>query len=93
MITKWHDKEALRIWNMKYSKNIPNDLQSIARRKLVMIDAAANINDLRIPPSNHLEKLSGNRNGQYSIRVNNSWRICFIWNNGNAEIIDIVNYH
>ena len=93
MITKWHDKEALKIWDMQHSKKLPANLQSTARRKLVMIDAATNINDLRIPPSNHLEKLTGNRKGQYSLRINNAWRICFTWKNGTVEIIDIVDYH
>ena len=93
MISEWRDKEAKKIWDMQYSKRIPSELQRIIRRKLILIDAATSINDLRVPPSNHLEQLSGNREGQYSIRINDAWRICFTWNNGNAVIIDIVDYH
>ena len=78
---------------MKVSKRIPPQLQRSVRKKLVMIDAAMSINDLRIPPSNHLEKLSGNREGQHSIRVNDAWRICFKWNGGSVEIVDVVDYH
>ena len=93
MIIKWHDKDALRIWEMEYAKRIPPKLQAVIRRKLVMIDAAQSLNDLRIPLSNHLEKLSGDRSGQYSIRINDAWRICFSWHDGKAEIIDIIDYH
>lgn len=93
MITVWNDKEAKKIWDMKFSKKLPEDIQQITRRKLVMIDAAVSINDLRIPPSNHLEQLHGDREGQYSIRVNDSFRICFIWDHGNAWIVDVTDYH
>ena len=93
MITTWNDKEAELIWKMQNSKRIPPNLQRSVRKKLVMIDAAASINDLRVPPSNHLEKLSGDREGQYSIRINSAWRVCFKWNNGNVEIVDVVDYH
>ena len=68
MIVEWHDKEAEKIWNMKFSTKLPYDIQRTARRKLVMIHSAASINDLRIPPSNHLEELKGNREGQHSIK-------------------------
>ena len=93
MIVEWHDKEAEKIWNMKFSTKLPQDIQRTARRKLVMINAAANINDLRIPPSNHLEELKGDREGQHSIRINDQYRICFHCNNGNVIIEDICDYH
>ena len=93
MITTWSDKDAEFIWNMQTSKRIPPQLQRNVRKKLVMIDAAVSINDLRMPPANHLEKLSGDREGQYSVRVNSAWRVCFTWNDGNVEIVDVVDYH
>ena len=93
MIVEWHDSEAEKIWNMKFSTKLPQDIQRTARRKLVMINAAVNINDLRIPPSNHLEELKGDREGQHSIRVNDRYRICFYWDNGNVIIEDICDYH
>ena len=93
MITEWHDKEAEKIWNMNFSTKLPHDIQKTARRKLVMIHSAASINDLRIPPSNHLEELKGDREGQHSIRINDQYRICFYWNNGNVIIHEIGDYH
>lgn len=93
MITTWSDKEAELIWNMQNSRRIPLQLQRNVRKKLVMIDAAVSINDLRVPPANHLEKLSGDREGQYSVRLNSAWRICFKRNDGNVEIVDVVDYH
>ncbi len=93
MIAEWHDKEAEKIWNMQFSTKLPHDIQKTARRKLIMIHSAANINDLRIPPSNHLEELKGDREGQHSIRINDQYRICFYWNNGNVIIQEIGDYH
>lgn len=93
MITEWHDKEAEKIWNMKVSTKPPQDIQKIARRKLVMINAAKNLNDLRVPPANHLEELKGDRAGQHSIRINDQFRVCFYWNDGNVIIEDICDYH
>lgn len=78
---------------MKFSTKLPHDIQKTARRKLVMLNAVESINDFRIPPSNHLEELSGNRDGQHSIRINDRYRICFYWNNGNVIIEDICDYH
>ena len=78
MITEWHDKEAEKIWNMKVSTKLPQDIQKIARRKLVMINAAKNLNDLRVPPANHLEELKGDRAGQHSIRINEGQSL-FLW--------------
>ena len=72
---------------------MPRDIQQVALRKLRMINNAKNINDLRIPPANRLEKLSGNREGQHSIRINDQWRICFIWRDGDAYDVEITDYH
>ena len=81
------------MWDGACSRKLPTDIQQIARRKLRMINNALYLNDLRIPPANRLEKLIGKREGQYSIRINKQWRICFIWNNGNIEQVEIVDYH
>ena len=70
-----------------------SDIQQVALRKLRMINNAININDLRVPPANHLEKLSGNREGQYSIRINDQWRICFDWRGSDAFNVEIADYH
>ena len=72
---------------------MPRDIQQVALRKLRMINNAKNINDLRIPPANRLKKLSGNREGQHSIRINDQWRICFIWRDGDAYDVEITDYH
>ena len=93
MIAEWHDKEAEKIWNMNFSTKLPRDIQKAARRKLVMINSAASINDLRIPPSNHLEELKGDREGQHSIRINDQYRICFYWNDGNVILEEICDHH
>ena len=93
MIKSFCSKEVEKIFNRKRSKKLPQNIQKTALRKLWMIDAASGINDLRVPPANHLEKLSGKRKGQYSIRINKQWRICFNWRHGNAHNIEIVDYH
>lgn len=93
MINSFQDKETEKIWNQFYSKNIPKNIQKIGLRKLIILHRAKNIEDLRIPPGNRLEKLSGNREGQYSIRINDQWRICFTWKDGNANGVEITDYH
>ena len=93
MIVSFHDKETERIWKREFSKKLPQDILRIAYRKLLMIHASMNVDDLKIPPANHLEKLSGDREGQYSIRINKQWRICFSWHDGNAADVEIVDYH
>lgn len=93
MIKSFGDKETGKIWNGIQSRKLPPDIQNVARRKLRMINNAQNINDLRIPPANHLEKLSGNLSDFYSIRINNQWRIIFKWENENASEIQIIDYH
>jgi proteic killer suppression protein len=91
MIKSFGSKETLKIWNGERSKRLPFEIQEIARRKLRMIQASENINDLRIPPANRLEKLSGSE--FHSIRINDQWRIIFKWINGSAEEVEIVYYH
>lgn len=93
MIINFADKETEKIWNGIQSKKLPPDIQNVARRKLRMLNNAQNINDLRIPPANHLEKLSGNLSGLHSIRINNQWRIIFKWENDNASEVKIIDYH
>jgi proteic killer suppression protein len=93
MIQSFRDKETRRINDRMRSSVLPNDIQQIAYRKLRMINNAQNLNDLRIPPANRLEKLYGKRVGQYSIRINQQWRICFAWREGNAYNVEIVDYH
>lgn len=93
MIKSFRDREAEKIYYREISRRLPREIQQVALRKLRMINNAKNINDLRIPPANRLEKLSGNREGQHSIRINDQWRICFIWRDGDAYDIEITDYH
>ncbi len=93
MIASFADKEAERIWNGEVSLRLPVHIQMVARRKLRMLHAAQRLEDLRIPPANHLELLKGRRAGQHSIRINDQWRICFVWRNGLCAEIQIVDYH
>lgn len=93
MIESFGDKETEKIWNGIESKKLPTDIQNVARRKLRMINNAQNINDLRIPPVNHLEKLNGNLSTFHSIRINKQWRLIFIWKNDHAFEVQIVDYH
>jgi len=75
------------------SHRLPNNIQAVARRKLRMLNNAKTLDDLRIPPANRLEALKGKRKGQHSIRINDQWRICFVWSNGDANKVEIVDYH
>ncbi len=93
MIISFADKETEKIYYQVYSRKFPRDIQKIALRKLIMIDNALDINDLRVPPGNRLEKLSRDREGQYSIRINDQFRICFKYSNGDYENVEIVDYH
>jgi toxin HigB-1 len=86
-------KETEKIWLGKQSRKFPADMQNRALVKLRLLDAANNAQDLRVPPSNHLEALKGNRKGQMSIRINKQWRICFVFENGDAHDVEIVDYH
>ncbi len=93
MIKSFNDKETEKIFNGEHSKKLPTNIQERAFRKLTMLDAAENIDDLRIPPSNMLETLGGKRKGQWSIRINQQYRICFVWNENEANNVEIVDYH
>lgn len=95
MITGFACKETEKIFRGEMSRKLPRDIQSPAGSKLVMLHAATRIEDLLLPPSNHLEKLKGDRRGQWSIRVNKQWRLCFHWNEqtNTASAVEIVDYH
>lgn len=93
MIKSFRDERTESIWNRRRVKNFPSDLNKIARRKLGILEDAVMLNDIRIPPGNRLEALKGDRLGQYSIRINDQWRICFRWYEGNAFDVEIVDYH
>ncbi|HOU13791.1 MAG TPA: type II toxin-antitoxin system RelE/ParE family toxin [Anaerolineae bacterium] len=93
MIKSFAAEETAKIFRRQISRRLPPEIQHTARMKLEILDAAETLQDLRIPPSNHLEKLTGNRSGQYSIRINVQWRICFEWEDGNAYRVEIVDYH
>jgi toxin HigB-1 len=93
VIIFFKDSETEKIFNLTRSRKLPSDIQQIALRKLRMINNARTINDLRVPPANRLEKLVGSRAGQYSIRINDQWRICFEWQADNAYNVEIVDYH
>jgi len=93
MIKSFKCEETQKIFNREFSKKFPDDIQRVALRKLRMLNRSGNINDLRVPPANRLEKLSGKRKGQYSIRINNQWRICFEWKAPDSNIVEIEDYH
>jgi proteic killer suppression protein len=93
MILSFGSKETEQIWKGERVKSLPIEIQNIGRRKLRMLNNSVNIADLRIPPSNRLEKLSGNFKDYYSIRINDQWRIIFKWNNGLIEKVEILDYH
>lgn len=93
MIQSFKCKDTEKIFKRIFSKKFPNNIQQVALRKLRMLNRATILNDLKIPPFNRLEVLKGNRKGQYSIRINDQWRICFTWRNGDASGVEIVDYH
>jgi proteic killer suppression protein len=93
MIRSFECKETERIWHGRSSRKFPADIQDRALRKLRQLDASGTLEDLRNPPGNRLENLKGNRAGQMSIRINDQWRICFLWDNGDATNVEIVDYH
>ena len=86
-------EETEKIFNRLLSRKLPQNIQHLARRKLVILDAAAELNVLRVPPGNRLEALKGDRKGQHSIRINDQWRICFKWKTGDAYDVEITDYH
>ncbi len=93
MIKSFADKETEILFNRTVSRKLPQNVQLAARMKLEILDAAEVLQDLRVPPGNRLEKPSGKRKGQYSIRINDRWRICFVWQQENAYELEIVDYH
>jgi proteic killer suppression protein len=93
MIRSFADRDTEDVWKRIPVRRWSVDLQRAAYRKLLIIDAAESVDDLRIPPGNRLEKLLGDRRGQYGIRINDQWRICFDWRNGNADEVEITDYH
>jgi len=93
MIKTFRDKETEQLFLRHFSRRFPPNLHHAAWKKLAMLDAAEQLDDLRVPPGNRLEKLSGNREGEYSIRISDQWRICFQWREGNACDVEIADYH
>lgn len=93
MIKDFKCKDTKSIFNGLFSKKLPQDIQRLAERKLIMLHRSTEINDLRVPPANRLETLSGNRKGQHSIRINKKWRICFEWKKDGVYGVEIVDYH
>ena len=93
MIVSFGNFSTEKIWNGERLKRLPKEIQEVGRRKLRMINNSVSLSDLLVPPSNRLEKLSGNLKGYYSIRINDQWRIVFKWNRNNAEEVEIVDYH
>ena len=93
VIKGFADKETERIFSRQFSRKLPPEIQRNARRKLEVLNVARTLDDLRVPPGNHLEKLVGNRQGQQSIRINKRWRICFRWRKCDAYDVEIVDYH
>ena len=93
MIQSFADADAERVWRRQHVRRFGADLQRMANRKLLMLDAAETLSDLRVPPGNRLEMLRGDRAGQHSIRINDQWRICFIWTPAGPENVEITDYH
>lgn len=93
MIKSFADAETEKVFRRQFSRKLPGEIQSVALRKLRMLENAHSINDLRSPPANRLEKLSKDRSGQYSIRINDTWRVCFVWQGDDAFDVEIVDYH
>ncbi|HZR29642.1 MAG TPA: type II toxin-antitoxin system RelE/ParE family toxin [Terriglobales bacterium] len=93
MILSFRDRDTERFWQTGRGKMVPANLRRTAMRKLLMVNAASQLEDLRVPPGNRLEALHGDREGQHSIRINDQFRVCFVWRNGNAYEVEIVDYH
>ena len=93
MIQGFADAESQRLWDTRRSRRLPGDIQGRALMKLMQLHHAGTLNDLRIPPSNHLEALHGDRDGQHSIRINGQWRVCFRWTAHGPDAVSIVDYH
>jgi len=93
VIKNFRSKATEKIWQGQRSRRLPQTIQQVARRKLRMLNNARILDDLRVPPANRLEALRGQRAGQFSIRINNQWRICFVWDQGDVLNVEIVDYH
>jgi proteic killer suppression protein len=93
MIVSFRDDATAMVWAGQQSRRLPPDIQATALRKLRLLNNARRLDDLRVPPANRLEALKGERRGQYSIRINDQWRICFAWSENNAHQVEIVDYH
>ncbi len=93
MIIGFASKETEKVWRGDVSRKLPREIQQVALRKLFMLDKAQALNDLRIPPANRLEALRDDRKGQHSIRINDRWRICFVWTENGPNAVEIVDYH
>jgi proteic killer suppression protein len=93
MIRSFADAETVLVWEGRQSRKLPADIQATALRKLMMMNRSQSLNDLRVPPANRLEQLKGKRAGQWSIRINRRWRICFEWSDGDVSNVEIVDYH
>jgi len=93
MIKSFADKETEKVFNRYFSRKLPPEVQRIGRRKLEILNAAEVLDDLRHPPANRLEKLTGSRQGQYSLRINRQWRVCFEWRDGDSYRVKITDYH
>ena len=93
MIRGYRDSDTQAVAERRRVRRLPGHIQRRAQAKLMMLNNAADLNDLRVPPGNRLEALSGNRHGQYSIRVNDQWRVCFVWLDGDAYQVELVDYH
>jgi proteic killer suppression protein len=93
VIRSFRDRDTREVFERKRVSRWPLGLQRVALRKLLMLDAGETLNDLRVPPGNRLERLQGDRFGQHSIRINEQWRVCFVWRDGDAHDVEIVDYH
>jgi proteic killer suppression protein len=93
MIRGFRDRETEKVFHGRFSRKLPHDIQRIAERKLILLHTSATLADLRVPPSNRLEALKGKRKGQYSIRINDQWRICFEWREDGVYEVEIADYH
>ena len=93
MIRTFKSKETEKLFKRERSRKLPSEIQQVALRKLRMLNNAQTLQDLRVPPANRLERLRGSRGGQHSIRINNQWRVCFEWKEGDAWNVEIVDYH
>ncbi len=93
VIRSFADKETEKVFKRQFSRKLPPEIQRNASRRLEVLNVARVLDDLRVPPGNRLKKLVGDRNGQYSIRINNQWRICFAWRSGDAYDVEIADYH